>query len=259
MPLAELGRAMAAESQRLGGNPLFELETGRMTEADSWAASAPSSPVSSAARSAWPGSGSATSPTTPNAPMIAFMRELRARGLRLAICTNNVREWEQRWRAMVPVPEVFEVVVDSAHVGMRKPEPGIYELTLERLGVAAGDALFVDDIEINCDGGPGARHAYGLVSQHRTGDRRHRGRPGGAGLTVRRWLGAGAVLAAAIVVLIIAVAGAGTPGRGRVPRSATATVTAQPAAVLRAAGRRSVSDPAGHRARRCGGGSSASP
>ena len=53
---------------------------------------------------------------------------------------------------------------------------------------------------------------------------------------MRRWLGAGAVLAAAIVVLIIAAAGAGTPDRGHAPRAPTATVTAEPSPV-RSAGR----------------------
>ena len=87
----------------------------------------------------------------PNEVLIDYMRELRGRGYRLAICTNNVREWERRWRAMLPVDEIFETVVDSAFVGTRKPEPQIYELTLERLGVDAGAALLIDDIEINCD------------------------------------------------------------------------------------------------------------
>jgi beta-phosphoglucomutase-like phosphatase (HAD superfamily) len=50
------------------------------------------------------------------------------------------------------VDEIFEVVVDSAFVGARKPEPRIYELTLERLGVSAAAALFIDDVEANCDG-----------------------------------------------------------------------------------------------------------
>ncbi|HET9105484.1 MAG TPA: HAD family phosphatase [Solirubrobacteraceae bacterium] len=159
VPLAELGRAMAAESQRLGGNPLFELETGRMTEAEFLSSIGAQLTRRLGREVSLDGFGERYfADLTPNAPMIAFMRELRARGLRLAICTNNVREWEHRWRAMVPVQEIFEVVVDSAHVGMRKPERGIYELTLERLGVAAGDALFVDDIEINCD----AARALGL-------------------------------------------------------------------------------------------------
>ena len=54
----------------------------------------------------------------PNERMIDYMRELRERGYKLAICTNNVREWEQRWRAMLPVDEIFDVVVDSAFVGI---------------------------------------------------------------------------------------------------------------------------------------------
>jgi putative hydrolase of the HAD superfamily len=45
------------------------------------------------------------------------------------------------------------VVVDSAFVGARKPEPEIYELTLERLGgVSAEECVFVDDLDVNCEG-----------------------------------------------------------------------------------------------------------
>ena len=90
----------------------------------------------------------------PNPPMIRYMAELRGRGLRMALLTNNVREWEPLWRAKLPeLDEIFEVVVDSAFVGMRKPEPRIYELTLERLGggLSAEECLFVDDLEINCE------------------------------------------------------------------------------------------------------------
>ena len=53
----------------------------------------------------------------------------------MAMLTNNVREWEPLWRSMLPVDEIFETVVDSAFVGCRKPEPRIYELTLERIGL----------------------------------------------------------------------------------------------------------------------------
>ena len=159
VPLAELGRAMAAESQRLDGNPLFELETGRMTEADFLGGIAAQLTRQLGRDVSLDGFGERYfADLSPNEPMIAFMRDLRGRGLRLAICTNNVREWEQRWRAMVPVTGDLRLVVDSAHVGMRKPEPGIYELTVEQLGVAPGEALFVDDIEINCD----AAQALGL-------------------------------------------------------------------------------------------------
>jgi putative hydrolase of the HAD superfamily len=51
---------------------------------------------------------------------------------------------------MLPVDEIFEVVVDSAFTGVRKPDREIYELTLERLGgLAAQSCLFVDDVEVN--------------------------------------------------------------------------------------------------------------
>jgi putative hydrolase of the HAD superfamily len=89
--------------------------------------------------------------------MIELMRDLRDRGLRMALLTNNVKEWEPLWRPMLPVDEIFEVVVDSAFVGIRKPEPAIYELTLDRLGdgIEAADCLFVDDVEVNCEAASG--------------------------------------------------------------------------------------------------------
>ena len=87
----------------------------------------------------------------PNPSMIELMRELRGSGLRMAMLTNNVREWERLWRAMLPVDEIFEEVVDSAFVGCRKPEPRIYEITAERIGVPLDRCLFVDDLPVNCE------------------------------------------------------------------------------------------------------------
>ena len=103
--------------------------------------------------------------------MIGFVRSLRAdRGLRSALLTNNIREWEPKWRSMLPeIDEIFEVVVDSAYVGMRKPDPAIYELTVERLGdgLRADECVFIDDIEVNCD----AARSLGMtaVQFHDTG------------------------------------------------------------------------------------------
>ena len=64
------------------------------------------------------------------------IRELKARGLRLGLLTNNVKEFGEHWRTMFPLDELFEEVVDSSHVGMRKPEREIYELTCARMGIA---------------------------------------------------------------------------------------------------------------------------
>ena len=149
--LEALGQAMAHLAAAQGVNPLFELETGRLTEVDFLAALGRRLSEQLGRPIEMDGFGERYfAHLTPNREMIDYMRRLRGRGYRMAICTNNVREWESRWRAMLPVAEIFEVVVDSAFVGTRKPEPRIYELTLERLGVSAGAALLIDDIEINC-------------------------------------------------------------------------------------------------------------
>jgi putative hydrolase of the HAD superfamily len=98
----------------------------------------------------------------PNEQMIALMRELKASGLKMAMLTNNVREWEPLWRSMLPVDEIFEEIVDSAFVGCRKPEPRIYELTLERIGMPAEACLFIDDLHPNCEGA----EAVGMSAVH---------------------------------------------------------------------------------------------
>jgi len=147
-----MGTALRRIAERDGAHPLHELECGHITEHDFLSELSAQlrmdlgrddvDMLSFAERY--------FAHLRPNEPMIAFLRELRDDGYRLAILTNNVREWEPRWREMLPVDELFEVVVDSGFVGMRKPDPAIYRLTCERLGVAAERCLFVDDIAPNC-------------------------------------------------------------------------------------------------------------
>ena len=145
----ELGKAMARATEAYGEHPLFELERGRITEAEfgrRLGTYLDGGLDLGRLREVY------FEHLHPNERMIDYLRELRARGLRTALLTNNVREWEPLWRAKLPeIDEVFEVVVDSAFVGMRKPERGIYELTLERLGgLEASDCVMVDDIDVNC-------------------------------------------------------------------------------------------------------------
>ena len=158
----ELGRAMAKLAQADGEHPLYRLEKGEITESE----------FLSALEGAFGGDVRLErfgeryfEHLHPNEEMIELMRRLRERGLRMALLTNNVREWEPLWRAKLPdIDEIFEVVVDSAFVGMRKPEPEIYELTVERLGdgVVAADCLFIDDNDVNCD----AAEALGMTVVH---------------------------------------------------------------------------------------------
>ncbi len=144
---------MATIAERQGSNPLFELETGRITEAAFMGAMSEQLSADHGSEVELDGFGERYfSHLQPNERMIEYMRELRGRGYKMAICTNNVREWEAHWRAMLPIDEIFDVVVDSAFVGSRKPEPRIYQITLERLAASPEATLFIDDVELNCEG-----------------------------------------------------------------------------------------------------------
>ena len=165
IPLEALGQAMVrATEQRGGENPLYALERGELRESEFLAMVEDA--LAEVAGRRIPMDGFAEryfGHLQTNDEMLAFLRALKdERGLRLALLTNNVREWEPKWRAMAPIDALFEVVVDSAFVGMRKPERGIYELTLDRLGLPAEACVFIDDIDVNCD----AARAAGLQAVH---------------------------------------------------------------------------------------------
>jgi putative hydrolase of the HAD superfamily len=138
--------------EKTGKNPLFELECGRITEAEFDGQLADALEPHLGHRPDIKRFGlELFSTLTPNGGMIDLIREVRRDGLRTSLLTNNVKEWEPLWREMLPVDELFETVVDSAFVGIRKPDPMIYELTLGRVGLPAEACIFVDDMEINCE------------------------------------------------------------------------------------------------------------
>ncbi|MEN8159852.1 MAG: HAD family hydrolase, partial [Myxococcota bacterium] len=58
-------------------------------------------------------------------PMVNRARRLLAAGYRTALVTNNAHEFREGWRRLVPADELFEVIVDSSEVGVRKPDPRI--------------------------------------------------------------------------------------------------------------------------------------
>lgn len=84
--------------------------------------------------------------------VVEHCRSLRRRGLRTGLLTNNAAEFAEFWRPLVPLEELFDDVVDSCEVGLRKPDRRIYELALDRLGVAAHEAVFLDDAPGNVAG-----------------------------------------------------------------------------------------------------------
>ncbi|MCW3012897.1 MAG: HAD-superfamily hydrolase, subfamily variant 3 [Solirubrobacterales bacterium] len=152
LPPAALGEAMAAVEAARGVHPLHELETGGLSEPDFYdllavrLAEALGREVAmhDFSERYWAALGR-------NDELIEHLRGVRRQGYRMGLLTNNVREWEPRWRAMLPMEELFDDVVDSAVVGLRKPDPAIYALTAERLGVPGSEIVFLDDFVSNCD------------------------------------------------------------------------------------------------------------
>lgn len=165
----QLGQAIAAGSPKLGdANPLYELECGRITERQFLEILRTNlEPLLGHRPELHRFSELYFQALRPNEPMIELMASLRDRGYRMAMLTNNVREWEPLWRPFLAVDEIFETVVDSGFVGMRKPDPAIYELTVSRLdGVEADECLFVDDLDLNCE----AARALGMTAVQYTGN-----------------------------------------------------------------------------------------
>lgn len=80
--------------------------------------------------------------------MLRAIERIRAAGLRAGALTNN-------WKADGSEPDrdaladVFDVIVESAVVGFRKPDPRIYELVCAQLSVAPAETVFLDDLGVN--------------------------------------------------------------------------------------------------------------
>jgi putative hydrolase of the HAD superfamily len=82
--------------------------------------------------------------------VVEAVRMVRAKGLRTAIVTNNIREYGDAWRNQFPLEELFDAVVDSSEEGVRKPDPAIFLTALERVGVEDPTrAIFLDDFPGN--------------------------------------------------------------------------------------------------------------
>src|SRR5262249_50235069 len=84
--------------------------------------------------------------------VVDTIRRLRGEGYATALLTNNARELAPLWRPLLPLDELFDVVIDSSDVGMRKPDPRIYRLVLSQLGVEAERTAFLEDAPGNVAG-----------------------------------------------------------------------------------------------------------
>lgn len=95
----------------------------------------------------------ASGPRGAHGAMLERAHAVVARGYRTALVTNNIVEFRESWRKLLPADELFHVIVDSSEVRMRKPNPAIFQHTLALLGgaIAPEECLFLDDAASNIE------------------------------------------------------------------------------------------------------------
>lgn len=102
--------------------------------------------------------------TRPEHGMIDAVRELRRAAVRTALVSNS---WGVSSYPEGLLDDLFDAVVISGQVGLRKPDPEIYRLAAEKVGLDPAECVFVDDLPANL--GPAARLGMGVI-RHTTPD-----------------------------------------------------------------------------------------
>jgi len=84
--------------------------------------------------------------------MVDRVVDIKKEGYPTALLTNNIREFSDGWRGLLPVDDLFDLVVDSSHEGIRKPNPEIFRMVLQRLGGLVPErTVFLDDFRANIE------------------------------------------------------------------------------------------------------------
>jgi len=81
--------------------------------------------------------------------MVTAIGAIRRRGIKTAALTNNWADDPARTDRASPTDDWFDVMVESAVEGLRKPDPRIYALVCERLDVSPSGTVFLDDLGAN--------------------------------------------------------------------------------------------------------------
>ena len=139
-----------AESREL----LLGFETGAISEEqfEPWLAMSLGVPAPDLIGRLFAGAG-------PDDAMIEAVRRARAGGIRTGLVSNS---WGTRRYPRELLGQLFDGIVISGEVGMRKPAPEIYVLGAERLGLAPADCVFVDDLSGNL----GSAAELGMATVH---------------------------------------------------------------------------------------------
>jgi putative hydrolase of the HAD superfamily len=86
----------------------------------------------------------------PDEPMLDAVRRAKRAGVKTGLISNSWGDGLAYDPALLE--ELFDAVVISGDVGLHKPQPEIFHLGAERIGVAPEDCVFVDDLRENCEG-----------------------------------------------------------------------------------------------------------
>lgn len=86
--------------------------------------------------------------------MVEMIRECKSRGLKVACLTNNISSGEAGQGSdekgeMAKVMELFDEIIESSKVGVRKPEMKFYNIACEQVGVEPAECIFLDDLGVN--------------------------------------------------------------------------------------------------------------
>lgn len=92
----------------------------------------------------------------------ALVHDLRRRGLGVHLATNQNPERRDHMRDVLEYDDLFDSSFYSCELGVAKPDAAYFSTVLDRLGVPAGEVLFVDDSVANVDGARGV----GLLAEH---------------------------------------------------------------------------------------------
>jgi putative hydrolase of the HAD superfamily len=150
LALEDVARCVRRHAEATGTDPLVELELGRLSERAfvGLVAEAVERDLGLRVRLG-DFSDRYFAEVELNEELFAELAVHERDGVRLGVLTNNAREWHERWLAM-PAFGMFDIFVNSALEGVRKPDPAIYRIALDRLGMRAQECVFIDDLAVNC-------------------------------------------------------------------------------------------------------------
>jgi putative hydrolase of the HAD superfamily len=87
-----------------------------------------------------------------NQPLLKLVGEWKKKGLKMMMVSNNLRGYVKWAVTYYQLDKYFDLAMNSAEIGARKPDKEFYERALKETGVRAEECLFVDDLEENIEG-----------------------------------------------------------------------------------------------------------